>query len=100
MDKSKQLLCSRCNKNKASMLYADNLLSFQHGFNEFICEECYNKQKKDNGWYKQGYAEAQKYLIESFEKIINETNIGVDALGKHKLRNKLKELKHEEILHR
>ena len=48
-------LCVRCHKNKATMDYANSVLEWSHGFGERICQECYDKQKHENTWYKEGY---------------------------------------------
>jgi protein-arginine kinase activator protein McsA len=47
-------ICVRCKKNKATLTYTDNVLSFVHGFKERICQECYDNQMRESNWYKQG----------------------------------------------
>lgn len=53
--KSKPGFCERCKINKATMDYTDSIMSFAHGMIERICQECYDKMKRENPWYKEGY---------------------------------------------
>lgn len=59
--KSKQIsqhkyndLCVRCKKNPATMTYAVSVTDWTHGHGERICQECYDKQKKESAWYIEG----------------------------------------------
>jgi hypothetical protein len=61
-------ICSRCKKNKATMQYAESVMDFTHGFVENICDECYEKQKKANPWYKSG----REDMLKEVEKAIDE----------------------------
>lgn len=54
---TKKILCSRCKKNEATMTYAES-----------VCQECYNKQMKDNGWYKKGYEDGVKSMENKNDK--------------------------------
>ena len=60
--KSNDNLCQRCKKNEATLNYADSYLNATHGFIEHICQECYDKIRDNNAWYKEG-VEAGKSLI-------------------------------------
>lgn len=55
-------LCSRCKKNKATINYTDSIMSYTHGFIERICQECYDKMKHENAWYKEGRKDVMKEL--------------------------------------
>jgi hypothetical protein len=61
-------LCSRCRKNKATINYTDSIMSYTHGFIERICQECYDKMKHENNWYKAG----RKEVLKEVEKILDE----------------------------
>lgn len=59
-EKPEKIVCFRCKKNKATLQYTDNYLSYAHGFIEHICQECYDKIKKSNSWYQEGFKDGQK----------------------------------------
>ena len=68
-------LCVRCRKNKATITYTNSILDWTHGFVEHICQECYDKQKKENSWYKAGRNEfIQEEII--FLKSMLQTKAG------------------------
>lgn len=62
-------LCSRCKKNKATILYANSITDFTHGFMENICQGCYDKQMMDDGWYQTGRREAFEEIEKKIKKI-------------------------------
>lgn len=61
-------LCQRCKKNKATINYTDSIMSYTHGFVEHICQECYDKIKHENTWYKEG----RKETIREFEEWVDD----------------------------
>lgn len=67
LENKENKLCQRCEKNKATLTFADNFLSFVHGFSEQICKECYDKQIRGSEAYKKGWADA----IEEIEKMVD-----------------------------
>jgi len=59
-------ICSRCRKNKATINYTDSIMCYTHGFIENICQECYDKMKHKNTWYKEG----KKETLDKVKKLI------------------------------
>lgn len=86
-------LCTRCHKNKWTIKYAESVLDMNHGFLEYICKECYNKQKRRNPWYKAGKKEA----IHKIKKLIQKEKKGwISATDWDKnLLNGIKEMEKE-----
>ena len=66
--KSKPGYCERCKFNKATINYTDSVMSFAHGFVEHICGDCYNKEKHENTWYKEGYKDGWDDCLKSISK--------------------------------
>jgi len=62
-------LCIKCNKNKATITYAESILNLTHGFSERICQECLDKQIKESPVYKKGYEESKKEFLEMIKDI-------------------------------
>ena len=64
-------ICSRCKKNKATINFTQSIMDFTHGFVEHICQECYNKIRDNNPWYKEGKKQAeQEFKTEGYRKRI------------------------------
>ena len=61
-------ICTRCKKNKATLVYTNSQMDFIHGFTEKICQECYDKQMKESDWYKQGIQSERARIKEEIEK--------------------------------
>lgn len=78
-------ICVRCKKNKAILIYTNSQMDFIHGFTENICQECYDKQMRESGWYKQGRQEA----TQDFLNLINDKD----------LLEKLADLEHQQWSH-
>jgi hypothetical protein len=64
-------LCSRCQKNRATVNYANSILDWNHGFGERICQTCYDKIKHENSWYKEGRKDMYDEVITMIDKDIN-----------------------------
>jgi len=62
-------ICTRCEKNKATLIYTDSQMDFIHGFTEKICQECYDKQMKESNWYKQGIQSERARIKEEIKKL-------------------------------
>lgn len=67
-------ICSRCHKNKATINYTDSIMSWTHGFIERICQECYDKMKHENNWYKEG----RKDVVKDFNKLKMDDRVGIE----------------------
>jgi hypothetical protein len=63
-------LCARCHKNKATITYAESVLNWSHGYSELICQECYDKIKYDNTWYKEGRKDAIKEEVKFLKTLL------------------------------
>jgi hypothetical protein len=53
-------ICVKCKKSKATIVFANSVLDWTHGFSQNICDECYDKLMKTNEWYKKGYEDGLK----------------------------------------
>jgi protein-arginine kinase activator protein McsA len=87
--KSKPGFCERCKVNKATMNYTDSIMSYAHGFVEHICQECYDKEKHNNTWYKEGKKDERREILKLMDEWADEKDItrGILVSLKEKIKN-------------
>lgn len=88
-ESKEQKVCVRCKKNKATMTYANSQLDAIHGFTQEICQECYDKQMKESGWYKAGKEQAKQDERKRADDFYNEFDLASNCTTDDKLFKRL-----------